>query len=355
MKSRVLAVALVLFAVGRLTSAGASQAEGLVGGLEEGLSGIERHFESVGLEPLPGQTNLLVEGGVAGFFRGSSGGEEEKPYVLVMDAAGGGGAVAFLTVIGKHGLTLVDEGREIAPTLVGLGRHVIVAYWEDPVTTGEGIIPLEQVAAHLDLSGIARGAYQRLLVRATGSSPIWPRLIEQTNIPIGLNLDFETAPDLGSPRAAALFGGGIPGLQFVTETSESLAVETGRASASVTAFVGLLAAKVSRLDEPPSYQRVEEDTGKSQPTSARPYTGTIPDYTADVEGLRLDGVLEGGPAEAAGLREGDIIVELAGSSIKDVYDYAKVLDTLEIDQAISVVFLRDGERLETELTPRGRE
>ena len=111
---------------------------------------------------------------------------------------------------------------------------------------------------------------------------------------------------------------------------------------------------MSQLDEPPLFHGVEPASAESRP-AARPYTGTIPDYTADVEGLRLDGVLEGGPAQEAGLREGDIIVELAGSAIKDVYDYAKVLDTLQIDQVISVVLLREGERLETELTPRGRE
>ena len=68
----------------------------------------------------------------------------------------------------------------------------------------------------------------------------------------------------------------------------------------------------------------------------------------------LEGVVEGGPAEEAGLQAVDVIIELAGSAITDVYTYADVLDTLEIGVPITVVFLRDGERLETTLTPQGR-
>jgi S1-C subfamily serine protease len=87
----------------------------------------------------------------------------------------------------------------------------------------------------------------------------------------------------------------------------------------------------------------------------RIFTGTIPDYAQEAEGLLLSGVVGGGPAEDAGLQAGDIIVELAGHAIANIYDYTYALDLLRVGQATSVVFMRDGDRVETELIPEARE
>ena len=86
----------------------------------------------------------------------------------------------------------------------------------------------------------------------------------------------------------------------------------------------------------------------------RAYTGTIPDYASEVEGLLLGGVMEGGPAAEAGLQAGDVVVEFAGQKIANIYDYTYALDAVKIDEPIEVVYLRDGERHTTTLTPRAR-
>ena len=71
-------------------------------------------------------------------------------------------------------------------------------------------------------------------------------------------------------------------------------------------------------------------------------------------GLLLSGVIEGGPAEEAGLRGGDVIVEFAGRKIGNVYDYTYALDVVKVGEPVSVVYLRNRERRETKLTPRAR-
>ena len=86
----------------------------------------------------------------------------------------------------------------------------------------------------------------------------------------------------------------------------------------------------------------------------RLFTGTIPDYSTEVKGLLLSGVVGGGPAEQAGLRKGDVIVEIAGQTITNIYDYTYALEVLKIGQPAKVVYLRDGKRLETMLTPGAR-
>jgi S1-C subfamily serine protease len=83
-------------------------------------------------------------------------------------------------------------------------------------------------------------------------------------------------------------------------------------------------------------------------------TGTIPDYATEVKGLLLSGVIGGGPAEQAGLMKGDVIVEIAGQSIANIYDYTYALELLKVDQPVKVVYLRGGMRREAQLTPAAR-
>ena len=84
------------------------------------------------------------------------------------------------------------------------------------------------------------------------------------------------------------------------------------------------------------------------------FTGTIPDYATEVKGLLLSGVIGGGPAEQAGLQKGDVIVEIAGQSIANIYDYTYALELLKIGQPVKIAYLRGGKRIETMLTPGAR-
>jgi S1-C subfamily serine protease len=114
---------------------------------------------------------------------------------------------------------------------------------------------------------------------------------------------------------------------------------------------------LANLGEAPAFVQVERSPGQQagERDAARAWTGTIPDFGGEVEGLRLGGVMEGGPAEEAGLQKGDVIVEFAGQQVTNIYDYTYALETVKVDKPIKVVYLRDGERHETVLTPRARQ
>ena len=103
------------------------------------------------------------------------------------------------------------------------------------------------------------------------------------------------------------------------------------------------------------FAKVEPQTlGGASRSGARVYTGTVPDYASDAKGLLLGGVVAGGPAEAAGLQKGDVIVEIAGQTIANIYDYNYALDVLKIGQPAKVVYVRAGEKKETTLMPTAR-
>jgi S1-C subfamily serine protease len=123
----------------------------------------------------------------------------------------------------------------------------------------------------------------------------------------------------------------------------------------IVSLATTITARLLEVDQPPQFTKVEQKTdGGAGRTGLRIFTGTIPDYATEVKGLLLGGVIGGGPAEQAGLQKGDIIVEIAGQSIANIYDYTYALELLKIGQPAKVAFLRNGERRETTLTPAAR-
>jgi S1-C subfamily serine protease len=122
----------------------------------------------------------------------------------------------------------------------------------------------------------------------------------------------------------------------------------------VASFATAITRRLMELDPAPQFVKVEQSTQTVSRTGTRIFTGTVPDYAATVKGLLLGGVVGGGPAEQAGLQKGDVIVEIAGQAITNIYDYTYALDLLKIGQGVKVVYMRGGERRETTLTPAAR-
>ena len=118
---------------------------------------------------------------------------------------------------------------------------------------------------------------------------------------------------------------------------------------------GGILADLLTAPERPDYLKVgHSETGSGTREQLRAYLGTIPDYTTEVEGVKLSGVRAGGPAEKGGIKGGDIIIEFGGQPIKNVYDYTYALDAVKIGKPLDVVVLRDGQRVKLSVTPEAR-
>jgi S1-C subfamily serine protease len=89
----------------------------------------------------------------------------------------------------------------------------------------------------------------------------------------------------------------------------------------------------------------------------RVYLGTIPDYTnrGGPPGLPLSGVASGGPAERAGLRAGDVVIEVGGRTIENIYDYTFALESLKVGVPVEIVVDRGGAKTAVTLTPSSRD
>ena len=74
--------------------------------------------------------------------------------------------------------------------------------------------------------------------------------------------------------------------------------------------------------------------------------GIMPDYTYAGTGVRADGVSEGKPAQKAGLKAGDIIIQLGDTTISSLENYMQALGKFKKGEKTKVKFKRGNETLE---------
>lgn len=85
-------------------------------------------------------------------------------------------------------------------------------------------------------------------------------------------------------------------------------------------------------------------------TSFRVTLGIMPDYTYTGDGVKADGVTEGRPGAKAGIKAGDIIVQLGEHKINDMDSYMKALNKFKKGDTTTVKFKRGNELKEESVT-----
>lgn len=69
-------------------------------------------------------------------------------------------------------------------------------------------------------------------------------------------------------------------------------------------------------------------------------------------GVRVDSVDEGGPAEQAGLRKGDVVVEFDGERVRSVRQFSRLVSETPVGRTVNAAVMRDGQRVTVSLAPR---
>lgn len=262
---------------------------------------------------------------------------------------------------------VLEAGRMLAA--MQRDRAVVLTFWsgEELGLLGStdfargDILPADLVAAYLNFDMVGRSRDNKVVVQAVGTAEVWPSLIERSNVPVGLDVQMQDDPYV--PTDSSAFNQvEVPTLAFFTGSHEDYHRPSDDADrlnyedlGRIARLGALVAHKVANAEAPPTFVAVAQSAPSGgDRDSVRAFTGTIPDYATEVEGLLLGGVIEGGPAEEAGLRAGDVIVEFGGQTITNIYDYTFALDAVKVGVPLQVVYMRDGERFETTLTPRAR-
>jgi len=216
---------------------------------------------------------------------------------------------------------------------------------------------LADVVAMLNMDMVGRLRGNQLSVLGGETAGEWRQLVPPAcaRALIGCTLGGDGyGPSDHSPFYAA----GVPVLHFFTGAHEDYhkpSDTSDKINAIGGARVAMLVADVARE----ASARPARLTYKAAPAPApagdvRSYgasLGTVPDYAGDGRpGVLIGGVRPEGAAERAGIRRGDLLVELAGTPIRDIYDFMYVLQRSKPGDTVRAVVDRGGQRLELTVT-----
>lgn len=219
-----------------------------------------------------------------------------------------------------------------------------------------------RVAAYLNMDMVGR-LRDRVSLLGIDSSPVWRSEIEQRNVPI--DLPVAAIDDSYLPTDATTFYlKRVPILSAFTGSHEEYHTPRDRPElldyqgmADIALLVANIAADLARDEQAPVYVATAAPGHGMPRAGLRVYLGTIPDYTNGDgrPGLKLSGVAAGGPAAEAGLQAGDLVIEVDGHKVENIYDYTYALDLLKVGEPVEVVVLRGEARTTVRLTPASRD
>jgi aminopeptidase YwaD len=243
-----------------------------------------------------------------------------------------------------------------------LGLLGSAAYTKTP------LVPLASTVAMLNMDMVGRLRNGSLAVGGVGTSPIWKPLLDKlnTNPENGSGSRFQlgiSQDGFGPSDHQSFYVKDIPVLFFFTgshedyhkssDTADKINAEGTR---QIAEFVREIATRVASEPERLAFTRVKnEQPNQGRRGGFRVSIGTVPSYAEQNDGLRLDGVRPGSPAEKAGLKAGDVIIKLAQMNIKNVYDYTAAMGELKPGEEIEVVIKRNGQEMRLKLTPEKRQ
>lgn len=218
------------------------------------------------------------------------------------------------------------------------------------------------LTAYINMDMIGRFK-DRVLVQGVGSGDNWTALAEEVGVRTAVPMIVQEDPYLPTD-SLAFYMAGVPTINFFTGSHGEYHTPRDVADLinydgvvkvlkAVQGFTGLLTdTKLPMV----KYVKVASTQSKLEGRSFRVYLGTIPDYSQEgVKGVRITGASKDSPAELAGLKDQDIIVEFDGTKIENLYDYVYTLQSVKPNKEAIMKIQRDGKIHEVKITPKLKE
>lgn len=218
-------------------------------------------------------------------------------------------------------------------------------YWTEHPTMDLGkinyMINLDMVGRLDEKSGLS--------VSGSGTSPIWePLLKELSKDKLLIKTD---SSGTGPSDHTSFYLKNIPVLHFFTGSHSDYHKPSDDADKINTeGEAKILNLIVDLVNSKTTSEKLAFLPTKNRTTVARSAfkvtMGVMPSYSANVEGLKVDGVSEGKPAQKAGIATGDVILKIGEIEVKDIQTYMDALGKFEKGQTVPVV-LKRGEKVLT--------
>jgi hypothetical protein len=256
----------------------------------------------------------------------------------------------------------IEIARTLAKRPEKLRRRVVfIAFTaEERGLVGSGyyvrnpLVPLHKTVAMVNLDMVGRLRDDKLTVFGSGTAASFDGLLDRINQRYDLKLK-KSRSGFGGSDHLAFYSKKIPVMHIFTgmhgdihrpsDDFETLNIPGMRRVAGFTAEVIVA---LANAEDRPEY--VSVPPRRRRAGGSRPYLGTVPDFGAEGPGYALASVVEGGPAQRAGLAAGDVIIQFGDSKIGGLEDIDSALRKHKASDRVRVVVRRGEESLSFEVT-----
>ncbi|NOT50893.1 MAG: M20/M25/M40 family metallo-hydrolase [Chitinophagaceae bacterium] len=213
---------------------------------------------------------------------------------------------------------------------------------------------------NMDMVGRLNDSTKVLTIGGYGTSPGWPifspkeKRMQGDNIIMPRLVIKLDSSGIGPSDHTSFYRKDIPVLFFFTGLHTDYHKPTDDADKinyrGTEIIIGHIVELIHLLDDDGKLAFTK--TREAQTTTSARFSvsmGIMPDYTFSGTGVRADGVSEGKPAMKAGLKTGDIIIQIGDYNTNSLENYMQALGKFKKGEKTKVKFKRGNETLEAEV------
>jgi hypothetical protein len=213
----------------------------------------------------------------------------------------------------------------------------------------EPTLPLDKAVAMLNMDMIGRIKDDKVYIGGVGTGSTLKAALERAQSKSNFKVEYSPGGYSASDHTSFVtkkipvlffFSGLHSDYHKPSDTWEKINSQSAARLVDVVANTGL---QLASAPERPTFLTVVEDKPLAGGGGGYgPYFGSIPDFGQVENGVKFSDVKPASPAEKAGLRAGDILVQFGDKPIKNLYDFTDALRRSKVGDVVEVTVMRDG-------------
>lgn len=202
---------------------------------------------------------------------------------------------------------------------------------------------------NMDMVGRLDPDKKTLIINGVGSSPSWPNILDAIKVD---GLKTKTSESgVGPSDHTSFYLKDVPVLHFFSGTHPDYHKPTDDEKlinyAGMDQIYDFLTQLTDLLEQEKKlvFTKTKEDDNENAPRFTVTL-GVVPDYAFDGTGMRIDGITDGKTGSVAGMKTGDVVIQMGDHEVADMMSYMRALSRFKKGDETQVKFMREGKEME---------